>query len=103
MNEQDVLTKLQELERRVEGLEQRVHTIEQQIVTTLDHFGDYKTRTTEELTLMGAQVDSLLQIVEALVETAENEDTQQRARRLRARLRNNQTRIAKAVEKKAAS
>ena len=94
-----IARRLTELENRVESLDHRLTVVEEQVRSTLDHFGDYKNRTERELKLMRVQIDDLLATAEALVQRAEDREHQMRAQRLVRRLKNNRTRIQKAVER----
>ena len=89
--------RLPELERRVVAIEDRIVFLERDVNSSLDKFGDYKNRTRDELGQMRKDIDNLLDGVEALVQQAEHKRDIQRAKQLRGRLRNNQTRIDKAL------
>ena len=95
----DLKNQVNGIDQRVEAIDQRVTTVELQTKTTLRRFGKYKYRTSEELKLMGEQIEDLLGSLEALVERIEFEEGAARARnllrRLLKRLRNNQGRIRK--------
>ena len=88
---------LPELEQRVVAMERRIVFLERDVNSSLDKFGDYKNRTRDELGRMRKDIDNLLDGVEALVQQAEHKRDIQRAKQLRGRLRNNQTRIDKAL------
>lgn len=100
MNLDEFAKRLTDLENKVDQIEVRLSSVEESVTTTLDLFGNYKNRTIEELSLMGSQIANLISIVESLVSRAENQDATERAKSLRRRLLNNQTRINKQLKKK---
>ncbi|HEK0718892.1 hypothetical protein [Stutzerimonas degradans] len=100
MTNEEIVKRLRELEGRVDRIEVRLDAVEQHVVSTLDQFGDYKNRTVEELVLMKGQIDGLVQSVESLILSAENTAAMERAKSLRRRLLNNQTRIEKNLKEK---
>ena len=77
------------LERRVNDIDQRLEATES---TLRRHFGDYKNRTSKQLKRMDGEITNLLSTVESLIERDESEDATERAKKLRSRLRNHQTR-----------
>ncbi len=93
----DVAQRLAELESRVDSLDQRTLRLEEQAQSTLEHFGGYKDRTEGELKLMRDQIDDLVAATEALAQQSEDRDDVMRARRLLRRLKNNRTRIQRAL------
>ncbi len=82
-----------ELEQRVAKMENKLEILETHIENSLDHFGDYKNRSEEELRLMASQIEELLSSVEDLIDYAETEADAKRAANLLKRLKNNKTRI----------
>lgn len=86
-----------DLQKRVDILDERMASIEALVETTLDNFGNYKSRTTEELKLMKKVIDNILHTLDNTIESLEYDTDLDRAKRLRRRLRNNQTRINKAI------
>jgi len=83
------------IEEKLLALEHRMSGIEDQVSSTLSHFGKYRDRTNEELLLMQTQLQALLDSIKNIIETAENQQYQIRAIKLRGRLLNNLTRIDK--------
>lgn len=100
MTNEEIVKRLRELEGRVDQIEVRLDAVEQHVVSTLDQFGDYKNRTVEELVLMKGQIGGLVGSVESLILSAENAAAVERAKSLRRRLLNNQTRIDKNLKAK---
>lgn len=86
-----------ELDQRMTDLEMRVVTLEGHMESMLDSFGSYKSRTKEELEMMNMQISDMLDTVESVIQFQENQMAIDRAARLRKRLRNNKTRISKAL------
>lgn len=85
------------LEGRVARLENRFTALEDVIAQHLDTFGAYKTRTSDELSEIQAELRPIIGALEALVATAENRSDSERAARLLRRARNNMTRAQKAA------
>lgn len=100
MTNEEIVKRLTDLEGRVDQIEIRLDAVEQHVVSTLDQFGDYKNRTVEELVLMKGQIGGLVRSVESLILSAENIAAVDRAKSLRRRLLNNQTRIDKNLKEK---
>jgi len=96
----EIARRLKDLEDKVDQIDIRLSSVEQNVATTLELFGDYKNRTAEELSLMSGQIGALLRSVESLVATAENKSGTERAKSLRRRLLNNQTRVNKQLNLK---
>lgn len=93
----ELAKRLTELENKVDQIDIRLSSVELSVVATLDQFGDYKNRTVDELSLMNAQISSLIRTVESLVASSENTSAIERAKKLRRRLLNNKTRIDKQI------
>lgn len=89
----DILKRLKDLEDRVDNIEKNLAEIEGR----LTRFGKYEKRTIEELALMKGMVEDSLKSIESLIEREENKDNIKKAINLRTRLKNNQTRINKAM------
>ena len=99
------------LDQKVETIDNRVTAVEEQTDVMLRRFGKYKSRATEELNLMEAQIGDLLSSVESLVERIEFQQGAAQAKSLQKALKKgkalgkkvkiNQTLIRK--EKKARS
>lgn len=92
--------RLSELERRTAELENRVTNIESNLTlmaSQLDQFGKYKNRTQDELKLMNEQISLMVDACESLVKDAINQSDIIRAKSVLRRLRNNKTRIQKAM------
>lgn len=87
-----------EIENRINALDSRVDTLEKHISSSLDNFGDYKNRNEQELLLMKGQIESMINSIESLISAAEYQQSNERAKSLLRRLRNNQTRIAKQLK-----
>lgn len=100
MNNDEILKRLVELETRVDQIETRLSVVETTVESTLNLFGNYKNRTNEELKLMSDQIALLIRTVESLVTTAEHSAALERAKSLRRRLMNNNTRINKQLNAK---
>jgi molecular chaperone GrpE (heat shock protein) len=94
----DVRKRLVELEDRVDGLEDRVTSLERSTTLTLEDFGNYKNRTNEELKLMESQISRLLDVINDVLSTLDNQEGITRAKNLQRRLKNNHTRIRNAME-----
>jgi predicted nucleic acid-binding Zn-ribbon protein len=83
---------------QVVRLEDRVTSLERSTTLTLEDFGDYKSRTNEELKLMELQITRLLDHINDVLSTLDSIDGITRAKRLQSRLRNHRTRIRNAQE-----
>ena len=94
---------IRDLHEQVLQLDDRMGQIEALVASMLQHYGKYSTRTEQELTLMRSQLDTMLETVSNVVQAAENNADKQRAASLRARLRNNQTRINRALSNSTAA
>ncbi|EJA7356594.1 hypothetical protein ACEUKD_08810 [Vibrio diabolicus] len=88
----DLLLRIEQLESRVATLESGLSVIER----TVAGFGGYKTRSKEELSLIGQQLSMLIDTVEAMLNKTISDDEAKRAKDLRRRLKNNLTRVKKA-------
>jgi hypothetical protein len=88
---------INELRKRLDSLEDRVTSLEHSTGLILDGFGNYKNRTNEELKLMELQISKLLAQIDNVLSTLDNKEGIARAKNLRRRLANNQTRIYKAM------
>jgi len=89
-----------ELEQRVSLLERNLTRVEDLVSGSLQHFGRYQSRTDAELVLMRNQIQALLDTLEDVqVQLDEQGDPLLRKRFMtqRRRLRNNLTRIEKAL------
>src|SRR5215472_5707149 len=101
MNIQDWLRDwlgITDLEKRLVGLELRMSCIEEQVSFTLKHFGNYKNRTDRELLLMQSQLQTLLDSINNIIASVNNQQHQIRAQKLGTRLLNNLTRINKQLQ-----
>ncbi|SDK89453.1 hypothetical protein [Pseudomonas indica] len=98
MAPEEIEKKFAEIENRLNALDSRVDTLEQHISSSLDNFGDYKNRNEQELQLMKGQIESMINSIESLISAAEYQQSNERAKGLLRRLRNNQTRIAKQLK-----
>lgn len=98
----DLLRRISELERRADGTDGRMDKLEHQVSGALGHFGDYKKRTAEELSLMKAQLADMLATAESLVAAAEHTAAEDQAKALRRRLKNHMTRAQNAQARLAA-
>jgi len=87
---------IRDLHQKVAELDKRIGSIETNVASTLQHFGNYRGRTGEELALMRSQLQTMLEAVSNVIEVLENQAEKQKAVRLRARLRNNLTRVSNA-------
>jgi archaellum component FlaC len=88
---------INEIRKHLDDLENRVSSLEKSTESTLKDFGNYKSRTHEELKLMESQVSRLVDQVNDVLSTLDNEEAIRRAKRLQQRLKNNHTRIKKAM------
>jgi len=86
----DILSRLNQLESKLEYLEEQTHG-------TLAKFGKYQKRTKGELDLMKNQIDGLIDSIENICNDIENKDKIENAKSLIRRLKNNKTRINKAL------
>jgi exonuclease VII small subunit len=86
------------LEDQVIRLEDRVTSLERSTTLTLEDFGDYKSRTNEELKLMELQITRLLDHINDVLSTLDSIEGISRAKRLQSRLKNHRTRIRNAKE-----
>ncbi len=75
------------------GLEDRLTALERSTTLTLEDFGNYKNRTDEELKLMESQISRLLDVINDVLSTLDNQEGILRAKNLQRRLKNNYTRI----------
>ncbi|MEC6814273.1 hypothetical protein VXS05_04290 [Photobacterium toruni] len=90
----DIEARLSRLENRVTSLESNFSMIE----LSISNFGDYKNRTREELNLMKGQFSMLVDTLESMLNKTISDDDAVRAKALKRRLKNNQTRVQKALE-----
>ncbi|MCX5981883.1 MAG: hypothetical protein NTY89_08810 [Nostocales cyanobacterium LacPavin_0920_SED1_MAG_38_18] len=88
---------INEIRKRLDNLENRVSSLENSTELILKDFGNYKSRTDKELKLMESQVSRLVDQVNDVLSTLDNEEAIRRAKRLQQRLKNNHTRIKKAM------
>jgi archaellum component FlaC len=88
---------INEIRKRLDNLENRVSSLENSTELILKDFGNYKSRTHEELKLMESQVSRLLDQIDDVLSTLDNVEGITRAKNLQRRLRNNHTRIKKAM------
>ena len=86
---------LPELEQRVKAIEVNVHNLEGEFKSAA--FGDYKNKTRAELNQLREDVGNLLDSVEALIQQAEEQDEVKRAKKLKQKLKLNQTKIVNAM------
>lgn len=100
MDTDEIVRRLMALEDKVDQMDIRLISVEQSVSVTLDLFGGYKNRTVEELSLMSTQIGALIRSVESLVIASENKAAVERAKGLRRRLLNNQTRVDKQLNAK---
>lgn len=83
-------------------LHRRIGSIQTHVATTLQHFGKYRGRTDEELALMRSQLETMLEAVSNVIEVLENQADKRRAAQLKARLKNNLTRVKDASARRIA-
>ena len=86
---------LPELEQRVKALEVNVHDLERDFKSAA--FGDYKNKTRFELKQLREDVGNLLDSVEALIQHAEDQEEIKSAKKLKQKLKLNQTKIKNAL------
>jgi predicted nucleic acid-binding Zn-ribbon protein len=86
-----------ELQERMNEIEDRVSSLESHMERTLSNFGSYSKRTEQELKLMNRQINEMLETLEAIITTQENNFDIEKAIRLRRRLRNHKTRVTNAL------
>ena len=82
-----------DLHEQIIQLDGRMGQIETHIISTLQHFGGYRNRTVEELTLIRSQLETMHATISNVIDAVENQADIQKAARLRARIRNHLTRI----------
>ena len=87
---------IHDLHQKVVELDSRIGEIEGLVEAMLQNFGRYRSRTTEELALIQGQLETLLVSMNNVVDSVQNNSDRQRASRLRARLKNNLTRVENA-------
>ena len=58
---------IKQIEDKLTDLEHRIYAIEETVSLTLNHFGNYKTRTSEELLLMRSKLIPLSQVARYVV------------------------------------
>lgn len=63
---------------------------------TLDTFGDYKNRTNKELEFIDQQILIMMETLDSIISNNMHQTDLVRAKALKARLRNNHTRVRKA-------
>ncbi|WP_429157573.1 hypothetical protein [Aeromonas veronii] len=100
MSPEEIEQKFSQIERRLNVLDERVNALENHVSSSLDHFGDYKNRNEQELILMKGQIESMINSIESLVSAAEYQQSNERAKALLRRLRNNHTRVTKQLKRK---
>ncbi|TOH41080.1 hypothetical protein CGI81_24760 [Vibrio parahaemolyticus] len=96
------MTTLEQLELRIKDLENRVASLEScfsQMENQVNIFGDYKNRTAEELKLIEAQLDAMLDTLDSLINDQANQADRDRAKALKKRLKQNKTRARNAGTK----
>lgn len=86
-----------DLVARVNSIDDRLSVIERDHTRQLDELGSYKGRSQEELYQIQGKIISIIETLESLVSTAENQDDAERAKSLLKRARNNLTRATKAA------
>ena len=92
-----ILVRLRELEQRADNTDGRLDALEHQVSSTLGHFGNYKSRTAEELRLIKSQLSDMIAMAESLVLAAEHSTAEeQRAKAILRKLKNNRTRAQNA-------
>lgn len=92
----DLLRRIEQLEAKVASLEHALGLID----TTVSSFGDYKNRTIEELKLIEDQLDAMIDTLDLLINDQANQADRERAKALKARLKQNKTRAKNAAAKK---
>lgn len=93
------MTDLASLEARVSDLEGRMARVEtsfSMMERQLETFGDYKNRTNEELEFIDQQIVIMMETLESVISNNMHQTDLVRAKALKARLKNNQTRARKA-------
>jgi uncharacterized protein YicC (UPF0701 family) len=90
------------LHQQVAELDKRIGSIETHVASTLQHFGNYRGRTDKELALIRSQLETMLETVSNIIAAVEGQADIQRAARLRARLKNNLTRVNNACANRTA-
>lgn len=100
MTPEQIAEKFSQIEHRLDQLDARMSTVETHVTGALEQFGDYKNRNMQELVLMRGQIDNMIASIESLVCTAEYQQSNERAKALLRRLKNNQTRVNKALKEK---
>jgi archaellum component FlaC len=88
---------INELRKRLDDLEDRVTHLENSTDLILNRFGKYKSRNSEELKLMELQISDLLSVINSVLSTLDNEEGIRRTKKLLKKVKNNKTRIMKAM------
>lgn len=99
-NIEEIEERVRALEERTDDLENRMSNVERNlglISSQVDQFGDYKSRSQGELKLMGEQISLMIDTCESLVKDTVNQSDLIRAKSVLRRLKNNRTRISKAM------
>ncbi|WP_309266222.1 hypothetical protein [Aeromonas salmonicida] len=97
------MTDFASLEARVSNLEGRIERLEisfSMMERSLGTFGDYKNRTDEELEFIDKQIVIMMETLDSVISNNMHQTDLVRAKALKARLKNNQTRARKAKEVK---
>ncbi|MGH6852043.1 MAG: hypothetical protein ACREDJ_02370 [Methylocella sp.] len=88
---------IHDLREQITQLDGRMGQIETHVTSTLQHFGGYRNRTDEELTLMRSQLETMLATISNVIEAAENQADIRRAARLKKRLKYKLTKVYNAM------
>jgi hypothetical protein len=100
MTPEEIANKFLQLEKKVDEIDKRTSTIESHVSLALNEFGDYKNRNQQELSFMKGQVELMIKSIESLVITAEYQQSDEQAKSLLRKLKNNRTRIEKQLKRK---
>lgn len=93
------MTDLATIEARLSDLEGRMERLEtsfSMMENSLNTFGNYKNRTNEELEFIDKQIVIMMQTLESVISNNMHQTDLVRAKALKRRLKNNQTRAKKA-------
>lgn len=86
-----------DLQKRVDQLEAKMGAIDGLVTKSLDSFGQYSCRSTEELQLIKTNIDNMIDTLNSMMTAIDDQAHIKRANQLLQRLRNNRTRIINAL------
>jgi hypothetical protein len=81
-----------DLQKRVDQLEAKMAVIDNLVTKSLDSFGQYSSRSTEELQLIKTNIDNRIDTLNNMMTAIDDQAHIKRAKQLLQRLRNNRSR-----------